>query len=99
MELSKQVKIDLIFIKTGLERRGYYQSQVDPSVFYRKYSGILTYVDDCVIVSHKQETIKELIESLKNGPENYVLKDEGDIPTYLGVKTKKNSDETFKLSK
>ena len=41
-------------IKTGLERRGYHQSQVYPCVFYRKYSVILTYVDDCVIASHKK---------------------------------------------
>ena len=26
----------------------------------------------CVIVSHKQETITSLIESLNNGPEHYV---------------------------
>ena len=40
--------------KTGLERRGYHQPQVDPCVFYRKYSVILSYVDDCVIVSQKK---------------------------------------------
>ena len=44
-------------IKNGLERRGYHQSQVYPCVFYRKDSVILTYVDYCVIVSHKEETI------------------------------------------
>ena len=48
-------------LKTGLERRGYNQYQVDPCVFYRKYSVILTYVDNCVIVSHKQETTTLLI--------------------------------------
>ena len=41
-------------LKTSLERGGYHQSQVDSCVFYRKYSVILTYVDNCVIVSHKQ---------------------------------------------
>ena len=51
------------------------------------------------MVSHKKETIASLIESLKNGPENYVLPEEGDISNYLGVNMKKNLDETFKLSK
>ena len=83
-------------IKTGLKRRGYHQSIVDPWLFYRKYSVILTYVDDCVIVPHKQETIISLIESLKNGPENYVLKDEEDISNDLGVNIKKNLNEAFK---
>ena len=48
-------------LKTGLERRGYHQSQVDPCVFFRKVSVILTYFDGFVIVSHKQETIISLI--------------------------------------
>ena len=65
---------------------------------YRKDSVILTYIDDCVIVSHKQETITSLIESLNNGPENYVLTDEGDISNYLGVKIKKYSYGTLELS-
>ena len=43
--------------KIGLERRGYHQSKVDPYVFYRKGSVILTYFDNFAIVSHKQETI------------------------------------------
>ena len=50
------MKIDLIFVKTGLEMRGSHQSQVDPFVFNRKELVILSYVDDYVIVSHKQET-------------------------------------------
>ena len=41
-------------LKTGLESSGYYQSQFDSCLFYRKDSVILTYVDYCVIVSHKQ---------------------------------------------
>ena len=32
-----------------------------------------------MIVSHKHDTIASLIESLNNGPENYVLADDGDI--------------------
>ena len=56
-------------LKTGLESRGYHQSQVYPFVFDRKDSVILTNFDDSVIFSHKQETITSLIESLKNVPE------------------------------
>ena len=39
-------------LKTGLERRGNHQSQVDLCIFYRKDSFPLTYVDDFVIISH-----------------------------------------------
>ena len=37
-------------IMTGLDRRGYHQYKLNPYVFYRKDSVILTYVDDCIIV-------------------------------------------------
>ena len=66
-------------------------------MFYRKYLVILTYAYDCVIVSHKQETITSLIKSLKNDPENYVFTDEVDISNCIDVNVKKNSDGTFKL--
>ena len=49
-------------------------------------------------ISNQHETITSLIESLKNGPENYVLTDEGDISDYIGVNINKNSYETFNLS-
>ena len=48
-------------LKTGLEKRGCHQSLVEPCVIYRKYSVISTYVDDCVIVLHKQYTTTSLI--------------------------------------
>ena len=59
-------------------------------MFYRKDSVIFTGADGCVIVSHKQDTIISLIESLKNRPENYMLVDEEDISNCLGVNIKKN---------
>ena len=62
--------IEKNLLKTGLERRVYHQYQVDPCAFYKKDSVTLTYVNDCVILSHKQETILSLIESLNNGPES-----------------------------
>ena len=40
-----------------------------------------------------------MIESLKNGPENYLLTDEGYVYNYLGVDTKKKSYWTFNLLK
>ena len=97
MDSSKQVKL-VWYYKSFLESRDYNQSQVYPCLFYRKESVILTYVDDCVILSHKQETITSLIESIKNGPENYVLTDEGYIYNYFGDNMNKNLYGAFELS-
>ena len=52
--MDSSIQVELVWAyKTGPERRSYHQSQVDPCVFYIKESVILTYVDDCVILSHK----------------------------------------------
>ena len=76
-------------LKNCLESRCCHQSQGDTFLFYIKYSFLLTCVDDCVIVSHKQETITSLIESLNNVSENNMLTYEGDISNYFGVNIKK----------
>ena len=50
-----------------------------------KYKIILVYVDNCIIVSKDSQTIEELVISLKTGPDNFLLTDEGGIEHYLGV--------------
>ena len=42
----------------------------------------LTYVDDCIIVGPSMENIDRFVDSMKNGDENSVLTDEGDINNY-----------------
>ena len=85
----------VLYSKTGLESMGIHKYRVDPCLFYIKDSVILTCVDDFLIVSYKNDTITPLVESLNNGPENYLLIDEEDISNYIGVKINKNSDGTF----
>ena len=43
-------------------------------------------------------TSTSLIEPLKNGPQNYVFTDEGDVSNYFGAEIKNNSDGTFEIS-
>ena len=85
-------------LKYDLERRDYHPSIVEPLVFYRNDSVILICFDGLVIVSHKQETIKSLINSKNNGLEEYMLKEKGCISNYLWDKIKNNSNGTFKQS-
>jgi hypothetical protein len=40
---------------------------------------IITYVDDCIIVSHSMKDINTFVKSMKHGNKGYVLTDEGDI--------------------
>ena len=72
-------------LKKGLEDRDFKPSEVDPCLYLRKDMIILTYVDDCIIVGKSTKAIDNLVESLKNGPENFILTDEGDIDKFLGI--------------
>ena len=65
--------------------RYYEQSDIGPCIFYRKDSISLCYVDDCIIITKKDSTIKGIVNSLMNGKENFELIDEGNIERYLRV--------------
>ncbi len=39
---------------------------------------IITYVDDCIIVSDSMKDINTFVKSMKDGPKGYVFTDEGD---------------------
>ena len=83
------------FLKTGLEKRDFIQSKIDPCVWFRKEMVLVTYVDDCLIFCKEKEQADELIKSLQK---DYSLTDEGDVSTYLGVEISKNDDNSIKLS-
>ena len=82
-------------LKSGLTKRGFKASEVDPCVYYNETSVVLVYVDYILIVSRRKRNIDAFIESLRNGPEHYDLTDKGDISKYLGVDILKNKDGTF----
>ena len=46
---------------------------------------ILTYVDDCILIANKKETLDQFIHSLANGIEKFEFADEGAIDKYMGV--------------
>ena len=75
-------------LKSGLEDRNFKASKVDPCLYLSKNMIVLTYVDDCIIVGKSMQEINKLIASLKNGPEKFILTDEGDINKFLGIDIK-----------
>ena len=53
--------------------------------FMKKGMIILTYVDDCILIANKKETLDQFIHSLANCIEKFEFTDEGAIEKYLGV--------------
>ena len=59
---------------------------------------LLTYVDDCIIISPSIENIDRLIKSMQQGRENFRLTDKGDVNKFLGIEIMKLDNNSFELS-
>jgi hypothetical protein len=57
----------------------------------------VTYVDDCIIVADLMVCIEQLITSLHDSMENFILQDTGLIDKYLGVNIEQLNDLSFHL--
>jgi hypothetical protein len=85
-------------LKQGLIDRGFHPSAIDPCLYFKKGMIIITYVDDCIIVSNSMKDIKTFVKSMKDGPKGYVLIDEGEINKFLGIEIKEITRHKFELS-
>jgi hypothetical protein len=56
-------------LKQGLIDRGFHPSAIDPCLYFKKGMIIITYVDDCIIVSNSMKDINNFIKSMKDGKE------------------------------
>ena len=70
----------------SLLARDFKPSDIDPCLYMGNGMIILTYVDDCIMVGPDMKLINKFVESMKNGSENFILTDEGDINKFLGIK-------------
>ena len=85
-------------LKQGLVDRGFTPSKIDPCLYLKENMVLLTYVDDCIIISPLKENIDRLVKSMQQGPKNFNLTDEGDVNKFLGVEITKHDDHSFELS-
>jgi len=84
-------------LKTGLTDRGFKPSDVDPCIYLKDGLIVLTYVDDCVIVGNSMKEIDSFIKSMMEGPEQFILTDEGDIDKFLGIDIRHLSKNKFEI--
>lgn len=85
------------YLMAGLKKRGFKQSKVDQSVFYKGETIFIVYVDDGILIGPNSEEINGIIRSLKR---DYNLTDEGELNEYLGIKVEKikGKDKQRKLT-
>jgi hypothetical protein len=48
-------------IKQGLIEHGFHPSAIDPCLYFKKGMIIITYVDDCIIVSNSMKDINTVV--------------------------------------
>ena len=71
------------YLRDGLLRRGFKQSQVDPCLFTKGNVLIVMYVDNAVVILPNKDKISAIIRLLQA---DYILTDDGDLRDYLGVR-------------
>ena len=83
-------------LRDNLIKEGFKQSIIDPCLFVKDDTIIVTYVDDCLIFSDEKEKIDKLLIQLKK---TFNLTDEGeDVKAYLGIKVDKDTDVTITMT-
>ncbi len=85
-------------LQEGLITQDFIQSQVNKCVFFCKDCIILTYVDDCIILSQNMIVVNSVISLLKDESENFDLVDQVSINKYLGLLIQDINSAMFEMS-
>ena len=89
-------------LRDGLVERGFKQSAMDPCLFLKDQMICVVYVDDTIIAGPDGAKIEELITSLgvrkDEQRHTFVLRDEGEVGDFLGIRIEKKGNRRFKLS-
>ena len=89
-------------LSTGLQKRGWTVSEIDPCLFMKKDMICVIYVDDTIFAGPDQNRIDEEIKVLgiKQGDEEKPLefRDEGELSAFLGIKIEQKGEKQFYLS-
>ena len=92
------------YLHDGLIARGFRQSTVDMSLYFRGKVALLIYTDDGILIGPTPSDIDDVIKLLKGkaGKKSefkaFNMTDEGDLCDYLGVKVDHLPNGTIKLS-
>ena len=75
------------FLHQGLTKASFKQSQVDPCLYYCQ-GLIFLYIDDCLLLSAKDELIDQGINDLRTAEPHFNMEDQGTVNDFLGIQVK-----------
>ena len=76
------------FLHQGLTKASFTQSQVDTCLYYRPGLIFLVYIDDCLLLSAKDEIIDQGIHDLRAAEPRFNMEDQGSVNDFLGIQVK-----------
>ena len=82
-------------LKEGLEDRSFFQSQVDPFIWYKEEIILIFYIDDCLIFIPSKDKIDGLYDSLQAYCK---IEDDVELNKYLGIKLERRLYSSIHMS-
>jgi len=79
------------FLRAGLEKRGWKQSDIDGCLFTKAGIILVIYVDDAILISPNTAVIAREIRSLQ---QEFDLTDDGPLRDYLGIRFDRSTTST-----
>ena len=80
------------FLHHGLTKASFKQSQVDPCLYYCPSLIFLVYIDDCLLLSAKDELINQGIQDSHAAEPRFNMEDQGTVNNFLGIQVKHNKN-------
>ena len=86
------------FLHQGLTKASFKQSQVDPCLYYHPGLIFLVYIDDCLLLSAKDELINQGIKDLCAVEPRFNMEDQGTVNDFLGIQVKHKKNDEIMLT-
>ena len=83
------------YLDKGLQETRFELSKVDPCLYYKGRVILLVYVDDCILMGTMNAIINEAVHTLRLSKQNFIIKDEGAVGDFLGVRINCHDDGTI----
>ena len=89
-------------LREGLIERGYQPSSLDPCLFMKKGIICVVYVDDTIFAGADEKVLESEIQALGVSKDeqrhSFVLRNEGEVGNFLGIKIEKQAGSAFLLT-
>ena len=89
-------RVFFLYLKEGLEKIGFQQSDIDECLFYRDKTMFLIYVDDGIFIDSDESNIAKAVKELMDL--DYKIEEKGNLSDYLGINFKQVDDKTVELT-